>query len=57
MQVQAVQNNNQTSFGAIYQPKNIDFNKVQEPIAEAIKSYKGEKKKRFWIWGDIYCYY
>ena len=39
MQEQAVQNNNQTSFGAIYQPKNIDFTKVQEPIAQAIKSY------------------
>lgn len=36
MQVQAI-NNNQTSFGAFYQPKNIDFNKVQEPIAQAIK--------------------
>lgn len=36
MQVQAI-NNNQISFGAIFQPKNINFNKVQEPIADAIK--------------------
>lgn len=47
MQVQAVQNNNQTSFGAIYQPKNINFNKVQEPIAQAIKKAMREPLQKF----------
>ena len=39
MQVQAIntQNNKNTSFGAIYQPKNVNFNRVQEPIVDAIK--------------------
>lgn len=48
MQVQAVNNqNNQTSFGAIFQPKNINFNKVQEPIAEAIKKAMREPLQKF----------
>jgi hypothetical protein len=48
MQVQAIYNqNNQTSFGAIYQPKNINFNKVQEPIAEAIKKAMREPLQKF----------
>ncbi len=48
MQVQAINNqNNQTSFGAIFQPKNINFNKVQEPIAEAIKKAMREPLQKF----------
>ena len=46
MQVQAI-NNNQPSFGAIYQPKNINFNKVQEPIVEAIKKAMREPLQKF----------
>ena len=46
MQVQAI-NNNQPSFGAIYQPKNINFNKVQEPIFEAIKKAMREPLQKF----------
>lgn len=46
MQVQAI-NNNQTSFGAIFQPKNINFNKVQEPIADAIKKAMREPLQKF----------
>ncbi len=57
MQVQAVNTqNNQTSFGAIFYPKNIKFNKVQEPIAETIKNalreplqiFKGETAEGFY---------
>jgi len=57
MQVQAVNTqNNQTSFGAIFYPKNIKFNKVQEPIANAIKQamreplykFKGKTAERFY---------
>ena len=48
MQVQAVNTqNNQTSFGAIYQPKNVKFNKIQEPIAEAIKKALREPLYKF----------
>ena len=49
MQVQAVntQNNKNTSFGAIYQPKNVNFNRVQEPIAEAIKKAMREPLQKF----------
>ncbi len=48
MQVQAINTqNNQTSFGAIYQPKNINFNKVQEPIAETIKNALREPLQKF----------
>lgn len=48
MQVQAIYNqNNQTSFGAIFQPKNINFNKIQEPIAEAIKKALREPLQKF----------
>ena len=49
MQVQAIntQNNKNTSFGAIFQPKNINFNKVQEPIAEAIKKAMREPLQKF----------
>ena len=48
MQVQAINTqNNQTSFGAIYQPKNVNFNKVQEPIAEAIKKAMREPLQKF----------
>lgn len=48
MQVQAVNTqNNQPSFGAIYQPKNIKFNKVQEPIAETIKNALREPMQNF----------
>ena len=48
MQVQAVNNqNNQPSFGAIYQPKKIIFNKVQEPIADAIKQAMREPLQKF----------
>jgi len=48
MQVQAVNNqSNQTSFGAIFYPKNIKFNKVQEPIAEAIKKTMREPLQKF----------
>ena len=71
MQVQAVNSqNNQTltptlsqrargtdvGFGAIYQPNNVKFNKVQEPIAETIKNalreplqiFKGETAEGFY---------
>ena len=57
MQVQAINTqNNQTSFGAIFYPKNIKFNKVQEPIAETIKNalreplqiFKGETAEGFY---------
>ena len=57
MQVQAVNTqNNQTSFGAIFYPKNVKFNKVQEPIAETIKNalreplykFKGKTAERFY---------
>lgn len=71
MQVQAINSqNNQTltptlsqrargkdvSFGAIFYPKNIKFNKVQEPIAETIKNalreplqiFKGETAEGFY---------
>lgn len=49
MQVQAIntQNNKNTSFGAIYQPKNINFNKVQEPILEAITKALREPLQKF----------
>ena len=48
MQVQAVNTqNNQTSFGAIFYPKNIKFNKVQEPIAETIKNALREPLQKF----------
>ena len=48
MQVQTINNqNNKTSFGAIYYPKNIKFNKVQEPIAEAIKKAMREPLQKF----------
>ena len=48
MQVQAVNTqNNQTSFGAIFYPKNIKFNKVQEPIADAIKQAMREPLQKF----------
>ena len=48
MQVQAINTqNNQTSFGAIYQPKNVNFNKVQEPIANAIKQAMREPLQKF----------
>ena len=48
MQVKAINNqNNQTSFGAIYQPKNINFNNVQEPIAQAIKKAMREPLQKF----------
>ena len=48
MQVQAINTqNNQTSFGAIFQPKNINFNKVQEPIANAIKQAMREPLQKF----------
>ena len=48
MQVQSINAyNNQPSFGAIYQPKNINFNKVQEPIAEAIKKALREPLQKF----------
>ena len=46
MQVQAI-NNNQPSFGAIFQPKKIIFNKVQEPIADAIKQAMREPLQKF----------
>ena len=57
MQVQVINTqNNQTSFGAIFYPKNIKFNKVQEPIAETIKNalreplqiFKGETAEGFY---------
>ena len=48
MQVQAINTqNNQTSFGAIFYPKNIKFNKVQEPIAETIKNALREPLQKF----------
>ena len=48
MQVQAINTqNNQPSFGAIFQPKNVNFNKVQEPIAEAIKNALREPLQKF----------
>ncbi len=59
MQVQAVNNQTLTptlsqrargkdvSFGAIYQPKNVKFNKIQEPIAEAIKKALREPLQKF----------
>ena len=48
MQVQAINTqNNQTSFGAIFYPKNIKFNKVQEPIADAIKQAMREPLQKF----------
>lgn len=49
MQVQAIntQNNKNTSFGAIYQPKNVKFNKIQEPIAEVIKKALREPLQKF----------
>ena len=49
MQVQAIntQNNKNTSFGAIFYPKNIKFNKVQEPIAETIKNALREPLQKF----------
>ena len=48
MQVQAVNTyNNQTSFGAIFQPKNINFNKEQEPIVDAIKQAMREPLQKF----------
>ncbi len=46
MQVQVI-NNNQPRFGAIYQPKDINFNKDQEPIAEAIKKAMREPLQKF----------
>lgn len=46
MQVQAI-NNNQTSFGAIFQPKNVNFNKVQEPVADAITKALREPLQKF----------
>ena len=57
MQVQVINTqNNQTSFGTIFYPKNIKFNKVQEPIAETIKNalreplqiFKGETAEGFY---------
>lgn len=45
MQVQAV--NNKTSFGAIYQPIDFNFNKFQEPIADAIKKAMREPLHKF----------
>ena len=69
MQVQAIQNNQtltptlsqrargkDVSFGAIFYPKNIRFNKVQEPIADAITKalreplykFKGKTAERFY---------
>ena len=48
MQVQAVNTqNNQTSFGAIFYPKNVKFNKIQEPIANAIKQAMREPLQKF----------
>ena len=48
MQVQVINTqNNQTSFGAIYQPKNVKFNKIQEPIANAIKQAMREPLQKF----------
>ena len=49
MQVQAIntQNNKNTSFGAIYQPKNVNFNRVQEPIVDAIKKAMREPLQKF----------
>ena len=48
MQVQAGNNqNNKTSFGAIFYPKNVNFNKVQEPIADAIKQAMREPLQKF----------
>ena len=49
MQVQAIntQNNKNTSFGAIYQTKNVKFNMIQEPIAEAIKKALREPLQKF----------
>lgn len=49
MQVQAIntQNNKNTSFGAIFQPKNVNFNKVQEPIVNAIKQAMREPLQKF----------
>ena len=49
MQVQVIntQNNKNTSFGAIYQPNNVKFNKIKEPIAEAIKKALREPLQKF----------
>ncbi len=48
MNVQAINTqNNQTSFGAIYQPKNINFSKVQEPIVEVITKAMREPLQKF----------
>ena len=72
MQMQAISNNtlapilvgnkNQSakrkelSFGAIFQPKKVNFNKVQEPISDSIKKamresvekFKGQTAERFY---------
>ena len=48
MQVQAINiQNNQTSFGGIFYPKNVNFNKVQKPVAEAIKKALREPLQKF----------
>lgn len=57
MQVQAINtNSNQQNFSGIFCPKNTDLNKMQKPVADAIKKalreplykFKGKTAERFY---------
>ncbi|MGN0031558.1 MAG: hypothetical protein ACI37Q_06365 [Candidatus Gastranaerophilaceae bacterium] len=47
MQVQTINTYNNLTFGAIYKPKNLKFNKVQEPISEAIMTAMRKPLQKF----------
>lgn len=57
MQVQAINTyNNKTSFGGIFQPKNVTFNRLQKPLAdkitkalrEPLPEFKGKTPEKFY---------
>lgn len=48
MQIQAINNRNkQTNFGAVYQPSNVKWNKLQKPIVSSIQKALREPLQKF----------